>query len=348
MRIASASSSKPAATSNAVTDQPSASRVYADGQLINLDIAMQAAEWLTTLMSGQVTSAEKKTWTSWRQSHPDHERAWKHIEKVSGNFQGLDGQASRQVLTQRPMSRRKGLKMLLWLSSVGLVSWAGMRTETARTVLADISTGVGQRRELTLADGSQLHLNGSSAVNIRYTNTQRLLQLVKGELFVATAQEADQSYRPFLVETTHGQALALGTRYSVRQEEKITTVAVQQGMVKITPRSGGTSVIINAGQSASMTSESADAAQSVSANAWGWMRGQILADGMPLRDFLNELSRYRHGFLGCEDAIADLRISGVFPLDDTEAVLLSLANSLPVRIRFRTRYWVQVEELAAS
>lgn len=323
-------------------------RVYADGQLIDMDIAMQAAEWLTTLMSGQVTSAEKNAWTNWRLSHPDHERAWKHIEKVSGNFQGLDSTASRQVLTQRPMTRRKGLKMLLWLSGTGVIGWTGMRTESARTMLADISTGVDQRRELTLADGSQLHLNSSSAVNIRYSNTQRLLQLVKGELFVATAQEAEQAYRPFLVETNHGLALALGTRYSVRQDGQFTTVAVQQGMVKITPRSGSASVIINAGQSATMDAERADAAQSVSANAWGWMRGQILADGMPLRDFLNELSRYRHGFLGCDDAIADLRISGVFPLDDTEAVLLSIANSLPVRIRFRTRYWVQVEAAQES
>lgn len=332
----------------AANNQSGAGRVYADGQLIDLDIAMQAAEWLTTLMSGQATAAEKNAWSNWRLSHPDHERAWKHIEKVSGNFQGLDSAASRQALTQRPVTRRKGLKMLLWLSGIGIAGWTGMRTESARSMMADISTGVGQRRELTLADGSQLHLNSNSAVNIRYSDTQRLLQLVRGELFIATAHESSAPYRPFLVETSHGQALALGTRYSVRQEGEFSTVAVEQGTVKITPRSGTASVTIHAGQSASMNAERAYPAQNVSANTWGWMRGQILADGMPLRDFLNELSRYRHGFLGCDDAVADLRISGVFPLDDTEAVLLSLANSLPVSIRFRTRYWVQVEAARES
>jgi len=38
-------------------------QVHANGQPIDIGIAMQAAEWLTTLMSGQVTSAEKNAWT---------------------------------------------------------------------------------------------------------------------------------------------------------------------------------------------------------------------------------------------------------------------------------------------
>src|SRR5471032_1433092 len=105
--------------------------VYAEGQPIDLLIAMQAAEWLTTLMSGQATPAEKAAWTDWRQSHPDHERAWRHIEKVSGGFQGLDGAASRQALARHsrtnafPISRRGSLKALSWLATVGLTGWLG-------------------------------------------------------------------------------------------------------------------------------------------------------------------------------------------------------------------------------
>lgn len=324
--------------------------VYAQGQPIDLAIAMQAAEWLATLMSGETTPAEKTAWQQWRQAHPDHERAWKHIESVSGGLRELDGPASRQALARRPaspISRRGSLRLLAWVSAVGLTGWFGARSEyapgMARAALADLSTGVGERRELTLADGSRLHLNSGSAVNIRYTGTQRLLQLVRGEVFIATARETGIPYRPFLVETAHGHAQALGTRYSVRQADGSTLVAVEEGAVRLMPRHGNASPVLRAGQGGGMTAQNALPAHAVSPDIWAWRQGLLLADAMPLRDFLHELSRYRHGLLGCDDAVAGLRISGVFPLADLDAVLLSLPDSLPVDVRLRTRYWVQVE-----
>lgn len=325
-------------------------KVYAEGQPIDMVIAIQAAEWLTTLMSGQVTPAERQSWQTWRAAHPDHERAWTHIEKVSGGLQALDAKASRLALAPRPRnsaaSRRQALSMLGWVAAIGLAAWGGARTQAARTLLADLSTPLGQRRSVTLADGSVLQMNGDSAVNLRFDGKQRRLELVRGEVFISTARETGQPYRPFLVETLHGQAQALGTRYSVRQDDERTIVAVEQGAVRLTPRLGTGSVTVQAGQAGSMTAHAAAPAHSVSADIWGWRHGVLLADDMLLRDLLHELSRYRHGFLGCDEAVAGLRISGVFPLADTDAVLASLPNSLPVDIRFRTRYWVQVEARA--
>jgi len=325
--------------------------VYAHGQPIDLAIAMQAAEWLTTLMSGEATPAEKAAWRHWRQAHPDHERAWSHIEHVSGGLRELDAQASRKALLQgpmaRPASRRKSLQLLACLAGIGVTGWFGARPDHApgfvRAALADLSTGVGERRELTLPDGSRLHLNSASAVNIRYTGTQRLLQLVQGEIFVATARETGAGYRPFLVETAHGHAQALGTRYSVRQADSSTTVAVEEGAVRLTPRQGDGTLLVHAGQGGGMTAQAILPAHAVTSDIWAWRQGLLLADAMPLRDFLHELSRHRHGLLGCDDAVAGLRISGVFPLTDLDAVLLSLPDSLPVDVRLRTRYWVQVE-----
>lgn len=328
-----------------------AATVYAQGQPIDLAIAMQAAEWLTTLMSGDTTPAEKTAWQQWRQAHPDHERAWQHIESVSGGLRELDGPASRKALLQSPISssvsRRGSLRLLAWVSAIGLTGWFGARSDyapdLARAALADLSTGVGERRELTLADGSRLHLNSGSAVNIRYTDTQRLLQLVRGEVFIATASETARPYRPFLVETAQGRAQALGTRYSVRQADGSTEVAVEEGAVRLMPRQGDGHLLIRAGQGGGMTEQNTSPAHAVSPDIWAWRQGLLLADAMPLRDFLHELSRYRHGLLGCDDAVAGLRISGVFPLADLDAVLLSLPDSLPVDVRLRTRYWVQVE-----
>lgn len=317
--------------------------VYADGQPIALDIAMQAAQWLTTLMDGDATAAQRQAWRTWRDAHPDHDRAWRHIEQVSGNFQELDARASRQALARQPTARRQGLRALVWLAAFGATGWFASRSDTAHTLLADVSTGA-TRRQITLEDGTALHLNVHTAVNLRYTASGRLLQLVRGEIHVATAQEHRTPYRPFLVETTHGRALALGTRYVVRKDDDRTMVAVEQGRVRLTPRDGGgAAVIVGAGQGAGMTNNQVLPVRASGPEAWAWRQGLLLADAMRLRDFIHELSRYRSGVIACDDAVGDLRISGVYPLADTDAVLRALPEALPVRVQYRTPYWVQLQ-----
>lgn len=60
----------------------------------------------------------------------------------------------------------------------------------------------------------------------------------------------------------------------------------------------------------------------------------LVAAHMRLADFLAELARYRRGQLSLEiPEVADLLISGTYPVDDSERVLELLAVSLPVRIK---------------
>ncbi|MBR8657942.1 iron dicitrate transport regulator FecR, partial [Achromobacter sp. Marseille-Q0513] len=78
----------------------------------------------------------------------------------------------------------------------------------------------------------------------------------------------------------------------------------------------------------------------VSEDAASWSRGVLVADAWRLDDFLAELGRYRPGLLRCDPAVADLRVSGVFPLRDTDRALHNLERGLPVTVVYRTRYWV--------
>mgnify|MGYP006151463505 CR=1 FL=1 len=74
--------------------------------------------------------------------------------------------------------------------------------------------------------------------------------------------------------------------------------------------------------------------------------GLIVTRDMRLADFLAEVGRYRHGYLGCSADIADLRLSGVFRLEDTDKLLAILPQTLPVRLRYRSRWWVSLERSA--
>ena len=79
------------------------------------------------------------------------------------------------------------------------------------------------------------------------------------------------------------------------------------------------------------------------AGAGAWSQGMLTVLDWRLADFLAELGRYRAGVLRCAPAIADLRLSGAFRIDDTDTVLDNLRQSLAVNVRYVTRYWVTVE-----
>ena len=70
-----------------------------------------------------------------------------------------------------------------------------------------------------------------------------------------------------------------------------------------------------------------------------WIDGFIVAERMRLGDFIQELSRHVPGLLRCDPAVADLRLTGSYPLQDPEQIFSMLEQSLPVTVQRRTRYW---------
>ncbi|MYM31251.1 sigma-70 family RNA polymerase sigma factor [Duganella sp. CY15W] len=271
------------------------------------------------------------------------------IDSVCERFNQLHGAAAYQALSpmRKPASpgRRKSIALLLGLGAAGGAGVFGSRSQPWQQLAADLHTGVGEQREWTLSDGTRVLLNTSSAVNVRFDGDQRLLTLVAGEIRVITGHRTTNEERPLLVQTAEGRVRALGTAFTVRQQDGRTEVAVQQSAVEMTPVAATGSVrLLHAGQRAWFTAADIGPALPASADHAAWTLGAMVADNMRLDDFLMELGRYRRGVLRCDPAVAGLRLSGVFPLKDTSAILAMLPASLPVRIRSVSRYWVTIDK----
>ena len=301
----------------------------------------------------QAVAQQAADWLRWRAADAEHERAWQHIEAMSRRFGGLHGGAATQALDQlaRPASGRRR-QLLAWLGVAGgaglLAShYGGQRAwHGARAVLADYRTGTGERRELALSDGSRVSLNTASAVNVRFDGKRRLLELLAGEIMVSSGHGAGSS-APLLVATQEGVVRALGTRFAVRQQDGSSVVSVFESAVEIQPQAGeGEVLYLAAGHSARFSRRSSGAPQRLDGHADAWARGQLIVDDVTLGAFLAELARYRPGVIDCLPAVAHLRLSGVFPLADTDRILHMLPNSLPVQVRSRTRWWITVEPAA--
>jgi transmembrane sensor len=312
------------------------------------DVADAAARWLTLFMSGEADDADRARWHAWRNADAEHERAWQHIEAVTTRLKELNGRAAGRSLSSAAdmgppggRARRRAVRSLAVLAAAGLGAALVSRTERWQQWTAEHRTGTGEQRQLQLADGSRLMLNTRSAVELRFDDRERLLRLVAGEVWIVTGHPTRPA--PFVVETRDGRIRALGTRFSVRQSDGGSRVAVAEGAVEVLlPGQPSGARVLQAGRHLSFSAHAIASPEVLGEQDLAWTRGLIVADGMPLADFLDELGRYRSGVLHCDPAVSGLRLSGVFPVGDTDRILQALPRVLPVQLNERTRYWVSV------
>ncbi|MDT4853266.1 Protein FecR [compost metagenome] len=176
-------------------------------------------------------------------------------------------------------------------------------------------------------------------MDIRFDSQQRQVALLRGEILVNSAIRA----LPLRVQTRHGLLEAQAARFVVRQGKATSRLSVLQGSVALSPVSGLSKQVVEAGHSVDLSQDSIRPVPRLAMEAGAWADALIVTRDMRLADFLAEVARYRHGRLACADGIADLRLSGVFRLDDTDKLLSLLPSTLPVQLHYRTRWWVTVE-----
>ncbi|MHA6193508.1 FecR domain-containing protein [Pseudomonas wadenswilerensis] len=307
---------------------------------IERKVAREAARWFLRLQAADAGEQERNACADWRAAHAEHERAWQLAARFSAQVQAIPPAIGRAAL-QHPaaLNRRGALKALTSLVVLGSLGVTLSRTGTLDTLVADASTAVGEQRRITLADGSELQLDTDTAVDIRYSAGERTLVLRRGEVFIRTAADP----RPFLLQTARGAFQPLGTRFAVRQQDDHDLLRVLEGAVMATPRDAAqTGLRIAAGEQAALTARQVSKLpQAVS--RLDWIDGVLRVERMRLADFIAELGRYRHGWLRCAPAVADLRVSGAYQLADTDAALTALTLAFPLRVRYLTRYWVSLE-----
>lgn len=306
-------------------------------QPIARPIAQQAARWLLRLQQDRSPQALQAC-AAWRAEHAEHERAWQLAARFSAQVQAIPPQLARTAL-QRPaaLGRRATLKALTSLVVLGSLGVTLQRSGSLDGLMADIRTGVGERRLVTLDDGSELHLNTDSAVDIRFSASERLLVLRKGELYLRTGADP----RPLRVQSAWGAFQPVGTRFAVRQLDGHDRLQVFEGAVMATSLQGD-ALRTGAGEQAVVGADGLSRLGPVSAGS-GWIDGVLRVERMPLAEFVAELGRYRSGWTRCAPEVAGVLVSGTFQLNDTEAALAALAMAFPVRVRYVTRYWVTVE-----
>jgi transmembrane sensor len=303
-------------------------------------VVEQASEWLMLHWGGELSVEQQRAFALWQGADPEHRRAWQRLQQLQGTLGGVPIHSARAVLSAVPdRQRRAALKLLGLLLLAGGSGYLVQGSQPWRSSFAGYRSGTGEIRHLTLSDGTQLALNSASAVDVLFSERERRIRLVAGEILVNSGHDR---HRPLIVETPAGDIQALGTRFAVREIHGGSRVDLFEGALQVRPRQGFAQ-LMSAGNRLWFSAERSTAMQVADTNASAWTEGRLIAERQPLGEFLAELARYRPGVLRCADDASGLLLTGVFPLADTDRILAALERSLPIRVESVTRYWVTVQ-----
>lgn len=313
-------------------------------------IVEKALAWHLRLCEKAADDSARQACAQWCSEHPAHALAYARIESLWKRFENLDAAPSAAALNAglnagRRVSRRLaagGVALCILISSVLALAnlFNGL---SPATLLADYRTAAGEQQSIALDDGSRMILNSRSAVDVEYSGTERRIVLREGEILVEVAKDAS---RPFVVATVHGSAQALGTRYLVRQTQDASIVTVIESVVRACALPALTACAeLRAGEQISLIESGLGSVQHVDAAAMeSWHTGTLLVDDRPLAEVLAEIARHRSGLLRFDAAaLSGQRVSGVFPLRDTDKALEVIAATQPVTVKRYTPWIVMIE-----
>lgn len=302
-----------------------------------------ASHWYALLSAEGVNPRQTARWQQWYEQDQDHQWAWQQVERLRSQLHQVPGEVASRALTDSHLTRRHVLKGLLLLLGAG-GGWQLWQSETGEGLRADYRTAKGEVVRQRLEDGSRLILNTQSAADVRFDALQRTVRLWYGEIAITTAK--DPQKRPFRVLTEQGQLTALGTEFTVRQQNGLTRLAVQADAVEAClAHCPQEKRLVTARQRLQFSARTFSAITPEDDESASWTQGVLSFSDKPLGEVIATLGRYRSGVLHCDPAVANLRLSGTFPLNDTDAILVAIAQTLPVKIQSVTRYWVTIAPL---
>jgi transmembrane sensor len=309
----------------------------------------QAAAWRVRLT--QTDAASCPEFAAWLATDPRNVAAWKQVQEP-WDLVGEHATAPEVIELRRAAlahahaagrsrwarSRRFVLAgrigvaaAILFIAISGLLFWQSVQPDV-------YSTRAGERRVVTLADGSRIALDSRSEVRVRYTENARELVLTSGQARFDVAHDA---LRPFSVSAGRHKVVATGTAFTVDLFASSLFVTLIEGHVVVlsdlvpsaTRLPAPPRLTLDAGERLVLSPTAPPSVELVNIDrATAWENGEIIFENDQLASVVARVNRYaRQPVTIADAATAELRISGVFHTGDVDGFVATLVSYLPVR-----------------
>ena len=299
----------------------------------------EAADWFARLNNTVVSVEDLEAFRLWA-ADPRRQSAYARIEafwrQSSATSDDPDIRAALSETLDKPAQRRAMQRRQFVWGGMGLSAAAATIAIGLHPGLLPLTpapeifaTRVGERRVVRLDDGSQLHLDTNSSVEVRFGAKARDLKLVSGQALFDVAHDAD---RPFRVLAGETRVDAIGTRFTVRRDGASVRVTLMQGKVNVlqTEAGGrrwsllpGEQIIVSPDRTAdAITPTAADLEASTS-----WTLGRLIFRATALQAAIDEVNRYSPAKITLGANVDRARsVSGVFDTGDSTAFADAVAT----------------------
>jgi transmembrane sensor len=297
----------------------------------------QAVMWEVRLREGEPAAALLREFDHWLASAPAHQLAWDGLqERLSrmGGARSPDAAAFAHALRTPVVDRRRALRSAFGMLALGAGGWGALQGARELGLGADWRSGIGERGQGALADGTPLAYDAGSRIYLSGVAAAPVLDLRQGQLLVKAWPARG---RTLAVTTAHGAIATGGADLNISRLRDRSVVSVRSGSALLR-QPGRAAVAVVAGQTVYFGREGARSAELSFEAVSAWRHGVFVADRLPLADLLDVFGRYRKGLLRVSGAAAAQQISGVFRLDDIERALLQVADTLPVTLTSYGQY----------
>lgn len=307
----------------------------------------QAGAWCARLATGNLPSTQQAEFDTWLTSDPVHVElfdqavvAWHRLSAIAESPEIIAHRADALDALRRVNCERWSRNLAKrWCWGLGLAASVILIVLTflpTTSATPDIyATTVGERRIITLADGSRLSLDANTRVSVLYKKDRRALTLLNGRAKFEVTKNAD---RPFTVMAGGRTTIATGTAFSVELLSRRLHVVLYDGRVEVmkgilssadTPaRTGpshigglvlvpGDELVTDLSPSAVPTVGRADLVGSLA-----WENGQLNFVDEPLASAVEQFNRYsRTRITVGDDRASAVRVNGVFNAGESKAFL---------------------------
>lgn len=302
-----------------------------------------ANEWLVKLQSPHLTKAQQQSFFTWLNQKPEHQQAYIEAEALWESLAALEQLIPPTPATEPVVSIAKPAAwyqrpQAIAASFVGILALLVIQfwPYPADT---QYLTHVGEQRQLTLADGSNIHLNTNSNLQVMLNSDSRRVTMSQGEAFFTVSKDSE---RPFVIETPTGLVRVLGTSFNVRIDELETIVTVVEGKVGVarlealdqaTTLDYQPQITLSANQQISFADEGINATSTAvdAAVTATWRQGKQVYNGVPFTDVITDLNRYFAGDLKLGDPdLEKIQIVAVLDLRDRARAISALESTFNV------------------
>lgn len=312
------------------------------------DRLAESAAWRLRLTEAGVrTSPEFEAWLR----EPGNQAAWDQVARPWNYFDDVANApamiAAREAALSdakhnakrfaKPQQIRRLAGLIAATFLVGMIGAGGLwwlnRPDDYRTVM-------GERRVITLSDGSKLSLDADSEVTVRYGKHSRALRLLKGQ---ARFDVAHDKTRPFSVVAGNQRVIATGTAFNIDMAGPKVLVTLIEGRVLILDENDGITAIpthpgphaieLRAGQQlAAMPAAPPEIVPANIRRVTAWTIGQLMFDDEPLSSVVERVNRYGGTQIVITDPrVGAMKISGVFNAGDALGFVEIVTQYLPLK-----------------